>query len=97
MNQIHIELVDAQTTINQHVKDQQILKENITILEDENKIFKILVTKKEITLSKIIIIISKNHRRFQKIFSPQEYNSRSWLGSSRSICHRCEGFGATVY
>ncbi|KAH0455279.1 hypothetical protein IEQ34_015311 [Dendrobium chrysotoxum] len=52
MDHIHIELVDTQTTINQHVKAQQILEEKITAFEDENKRFQSLLSEKEVALCK---------------------------------------------
>ncbi|KAH0451829.1 hypothetical protein IEQ34_019128 [Dendrobium chrysotoxum] len=47
MERLHIELVDAQVVINQHVKDQKNLEEKIAIIEDENKMLQSLLSKKE--------------------------------------------------
>ncbi|KAH0467616.1 hypothetical protein IEQ34_002649 [Dendrobium chrysotoxum] len=76
---VHIKLVDAQTIINQHVKDQQILEEKITALEDGNKRFQNLLYEKEVALSKAK---SKLELSFPKEFvwcsARLELNLRGW-------------------
>ncbi|KAH0461348.1 hypothetical protein IEQ34_008923 [Dendrobium chrysotoxum] len=47
MDRLHIKLADAQTVINQHVKDQQILKEKIAVIEKKNKRLHNLLSEKE--------------------------------------------------
>ncbi|KAH0448774.1 hypothetical protein IEQ34_022574 [Dendrobium chrysotoxum] len=65
MDRIHIELVDAQAMINQHVKDQQILEEKITAIEDENKRLQSLLSEKE-AKSKLKLSPSKVIEEFNK-------------------------------
>ncbi|KAL0919985.1 hypothetical protein M5K25_009081 [Dendrobium thyrsiflorum] len=47
MDRLHIDLVDAQAMINQHVKDQQIFEEKIPDIENENKRLQSLLSDKE--------------------------------------------------